>query len=162
MNLQSLTFTLETMLVTASEKKMTLDHWLELDARLQDRIVYIGTDSQQASGVTKFTTAIVSYEPGHGGTYAFIRYKSRRIEALRERLLAETWKSVELAMLVTQHIPSDTKIVVHLDVNESIRFKSGKYAGDLIALVTAQGFNAEIKPNAFAASTLADAMVKCY
>jgi len=162
MNLQSPTFTLETVLVTASDKRMALADWLDIYASQQPRVIYIGTDSQQAAGVTKFTTVIVSYEPRHGGTYAFIRFKTRRIDALRERLLAEAWKSVELALTVAPRIPKDTKIAVHLDVNESLRFKSGKYAGDLVALVTAQGFDAEIKPKAFAASTLADALVKHY
>ena len=161
MNLQSPEFALDTILVAASEKKLTLQEWLLRWACQPDRVIYVGTDSQQAAGVTKFTTAIVSHEPGHGGTYAFIRFKTRRIDSLRERLLAEAWKSVELAMLVAQNTP-ELKIVVHLDVNESIKYKSGKYAGDLIALVVGQGFKAEIKPNAFAASTLADSLVKRY
>ena len=161
MNINAPTFMLDTVVGAASGKKLSLRDWLAQWACDANRIVYVGTDSQQSAGVTKFTTAIVSYEPGKGGTYAFIRYKTRRIDSLRERLLTEAWKSVELALLVAQNTP-ELKIVVHLDVNESVKYKSGKYAGDLIALVVGQGFKAEIKPNAFAASTLADSLVKGY
>ena len=154
-------FALEMELVTAAGRRLTLREWLQLNTREPDRQLYVGTDSRQAVSQTKFTTAIVSYQPGHGGTYAYVRYKTRRIDSLRERLHAETWNSVELALLVAEHLP-DRRIIVHLDVNASIRYRSGLFAPDLVGLVTAQGFHAEIKPNSFTASSLADALVKCY
>jgi uncharacterized protein len=153
-----ITFTLNTGLLTASGFPLPLNDWLTRYATPERRL-YVGTDSQQALGVTRFTTAIAVHEPGHGGTYAYIRFEERRIESLRERLQAEAWRSLELALLVSQQLPGRS-IIVHLDVNSDLRHRSGLFAPGLIGMVRAQGFAAEIKPRAFTASSLADALVR--
>ena len=66
MNINAPTFMLDTVVGAASGKKLSLRDWLAQWACDANRIVYVGTDSQQSAGVTKFTTAIVSYEPGSG------------------------------------------------------------------------------------------------
>ena len=155
-----LEFTPETIVTTGSNKKVSLQEWMNQWTRDPNRVLYIGTDSQQHGDVTRFTSVIVSHEPGKGGVYAYIKYKTNRIQALRQRLLTEAWESVALAMLVAKTAHPDIRMVVHLDVNKSTRFKSGQYMRELVGMVTAQGFGVEVKPGAWAASRLADRIVK--
>ena len=155
------TFRLDTQITTGAGLKMPFAEWLHRFADIDNRQLFVGTDSQQATGVTKFTTCVVSYEQGHGGCFAYVRYKMPRIRALPERLKTEAWKSVEVALLVLEALPH-VPITVHIDVNPDCRFKSGILAPGLVGMVTAQGFKAEIKPKAFSASHLADQLVKCY
>ena len=154
-------FRLDKEIVTASGKKMSLLAWLRMYADIENREIYIGTDSQQAAGLTKFTTVVVSYEQHKGGTYAFLRYRHRKITSLRERLQMEAWNSIELALLVAAQLPNK-RIVIHLDVNADLKYKSAIFASGLVGMVSAQGFKAEIKPKAFCASHLADQLVKKY
>lgn len=153
-------FKLATQLVTPRGRRLTLRQWLQKFA-ITGRVIYVGTDSRQTGGATKFTTVIVSYEPGKGGTYASLNFQTRRITSLRERLQAEAWSSIELAMSVAQEIP-EHRVTIHLDVNSSTRYRSGAFASGLVGMVTAQGFEAEIKPRAFTATSLADSLVRCF
>jgi len=152
-------FRLSTQISTGSGLKMAFKDWLHRYADIDGRQLFVGTDSQQATGVTKFTTCVVSYEPGHGGCYAYVRYQTPRIRALPERLKTEAWRSIEVALLVLQELPH-APIVVHIDVNPDVKYKSGILAPGLVGMVTAQGLRAEIKPKAFSASHLADQLVK--
>jgi len=155
-----LEFTPETIVTTGSGAKVKLREWMEKWTRDPERVLYIGTDSQQSRNHTRFTSVIVSHEPGKGGVYCYVKYRSPRINSLRQRLLTEAWQSVALAMLVTDASHPKIKMMVHLDVNKSLKFKSGQYMRELVGMVTAQGFGVEVKPGAWAASRLADRIVK--
>jgi predicted RNase H-related nuclease YkuK (DUF458 family) len=81
-----------------------------------------------------------------------------RIVNLRERLLQETWKSVDLALKMTPIVPGE--LTVHVDANPDEKHMSSAYVKELVGLVVGCGFNALIKPNAWAASHAADHVVR--
>lgn len=117
---------------------------------------FIGTDSQIYKDKTIYTTVIVAYKMGHGGKIILHSDKTENPSSLRHRLLMEAMRSLEAAYFVNNHIPSQSKISVHLDVNQNLKWKSGRYKEELVGLVVAQGFSVATKPNAWASSSVAD------
>ena len=124
----------------------------------KDDFFFIGTDSQNYSKKqqTIFTTALIAYKFRHGGSIVIHRDRGRFIDALRQRLLMEAMYSLEVAWFLDSKIPKESIIGIHLDVNRNLKFKSAQYKDELVGLIVAQGYNALIKPDAWAASSVAD------
>lgn len=130
----------------------------EFITKHKDRHFFIGTDSQNYSKkpTTVFTTALIAYKLGKGGTIILYKEKVTRMEHLRQRLLMEVMRSVETAWFLDGLIPSSQIIGIHIDVNQSLKFKSGRYKDELVGFVAGQGFKALTKPDAWASSSVAD------
>ena len=120
--------------------------------------VHIGTDSMQTRRFTQFVTVVVILTPRKGGRVAYRREVVQRITSLRERLLKEVWKSVDLGLQFTSIVEGD--LTVHIDANPVVAFKSSAYVHELVGLVVGQGFKALIKPESWAASHAADHVVR--
>ena len=72
-------------------------------------------------------------------------------------------KEVELAIAVAQEIESsfpDRIINVHLDLNSKPEFPSYKVLSNAVSWVKSCGYNALVKPDAWASSSLADSFAK--
>lgn len=128
------------------------------EAAADGQAVHIGTDSLQTGRFTQFVTVVVILTPSKGGRVAHSREVVPRIASLRERLLKETWRSVDLGMQLTGIVPGE--LTVHIDANSVETHKSHQYVQELVGLVVGQGFNAVIKPDAWAASHAADHVVR--
>ena len=124
------------------------------------KVVYLGTDSQQDKQRTHFVTVIVIHNPGHGGRALYTVESVSRIHSLRERLLREVWMSVQLALEISPLIEEESKLEVHVDANPNTKFRSSKYVKELTSMVVSQGFEAVMKPDAWAAMHVADHLVK--
>ena len=122
------------------------------------RPVHIGTDSLQSGRFTQFVTVVVILNPGKGGRAAYVREIVPRIKSIRERLLLETWKSVELGLSLSPHIPGE--LSVHIDANPVAAHRSSAYVQELVGLVVGQGFRALIKPESWCATHAADHVVR--
>lgn len=127
---------------------------------VRDRIVHIGTDSQNAGRFTEFVTVVVVLDPGKGGRAFYCRERVSRIKSLRERLMKEVWMSVELGMELNPVIPETSDLTIHIDANPDVRFKSSNYVQEMVGLVVGQGFKSLVKPDAWCASHTADHVVK--
>lgn len=124
--------------------------------------IYVGTDSKvkKKDKIVSYATCIVLYRKGKGGRI-FVRKEKRSLtNSLRERLTNEVWKSLEISMELSKIIPSNCEIVIHIDVNKSQKHKSGSFHQELAALVSGQGFKFRLKPDAFAAQSVADKFCK--
>ena len=144
-----------------SKETTILDFMGEFDRNDKNTEFYIGTDSQNRSAKGKkfcvFTSVLVAYTRGHGGRAILATEKvDHKITDLRRRLMIEAWRSLEVGMYLNNHISPNQVLTIHLDVNDTIKYKSGEYKNELVGLVTAQSFNCEHKPNAWAASFAAD------
>jgi predicted RNase H-related nuclease YkuK (DUF458 family) len=128
------------------------------DAAARGQTVHVGTDSLQTGRFTQFVTVVVIHTPSKGGRAAYTREILPRIQSLRERLMQETWRSIELGMELTGAAPGGLEI--HLDVNPEKQHKSSQYVQELVGWVMGQGFKAVIKPDAWAASHAADHVVR--
>ena len=124
-------------------------------------IVHIGTDSQrQRNKQESFVTAIVVLNPGKGGRVFYLREKFRKFNSLREKLVREAWQSVQTALEIEPLLPKNCGITVHLDANPDTRFKSSGSVKELVGMVVGQGYQYEVKPNAWCASHVSEHIVK--
>lgn len=139
---------------------------LEAELRaVPDAEIILACDSQQVGQSTEYVTVVVVHRPTKGGRVFFCRERIARVRELRERLWKEVWRSTELAMELTatpdigEVFPINVT-AVHIDANRDPKHKSSKYVEELVGLVMGQGFEAVVKPDAFAASHAADHAVK--
>jgi predicted RNase H-related nuclease YkuK (DUF458 family) len=130
------------------------------DASRAGQAVHVGTDSLQTGRFTQFVTVVVVLTPMKGGRVAYRREIVPRITSLRERLLTEVWKSVDLGLQFTPIVPGE--LTVHIDANPVVAHKSSRYVQELVGLVVGQGFKALIKPESWAASHAADHVVRSH
>lgn len=82
--------------------------------------------------------------------------KERYAESLRQRLMNETWKSLETSFELQTLLPKNVEIIIHADVNKKKKWKSGQYMEELVGMVVGQGFKVAVKPDAWAAQHVAD------
>jgi len=143
---------------TLSETKILDIVTFVREAARMGQIVHIGTDSLQTGKYTQFVTVVAILTPGKGGRAAYSREVVPRIKSLRERLLREVWRSVELGMKLSPLVPGELN--VHLDINPSEKYMSNKYVQELTGLVVSQGFKVLIKPDSWCASHAADRVVR--
>lgn len=122
--------------------------------------VCIGTDSQVRGTETEFATVIVFLREGHGGFMLIHNEKTRQSYSIRERMLVEVAKSIEIAYelcdLFTEY---DVDMEVHADINTNPLFKSNEALREAMGYILGMGFAFKAKPDAFASSCCADKMV---
>jgi predicted RNase H-related nuclease YkuK (DUF458 family) len=142
---------------TLSGKETTLKEFLA-EYNQEGWNLYIGTDSQTKGRRTKFCTVLVAWKEGSGAygiQHDSVEYNIRN---LRDQLIQETWLSVDLAQKISPMVDQD--ITIHMDVNSSEKFKSGKHKNELIGFVKGLGFDYAIKPFSWVASSIADKKVR--
>lgn len=127
-------------------------------ASTSGQAVHIGTDSLQTGKYTQYVTVVAVLTPHHGGRAAYTREIVPRITSLRERLLKEVWKSVELGLALTGKVRGE--LTVHVDANPSEKHMSSRYVQELVGLVVGQGFKVLIKPDSWCATSAADHVVR--
>ncbi len=117
----------------------------------------VGTDSL-VSDHTCFVTAIVIHRVGQGGRYFYRKQYSRKLESLRQRILYETSLSLEVASRLSaalaQNGHATLPIEIHVDVGDRGDTKS--VIREVVGMVTGSGYAAKTKPEAYAASKVAD------
>lgn len=142
--------------------------------------IIIGTDSQNFADHrpdTKIVTAVCFLCEGHGGIYF---YSTEHISALRDirtKLHTETQKSLEAAdrllEILTDHEAYDelymnSRFMLHIDAgyedneyrNPSTHSGTEALIPELVAWVNAMGFSVAVKPDAAAASGVANRISK--
>lgn len=129
--------------------------------------IIVGTDSQLVSGKTVVVVAvcILSDMKGFQRTFYYGKERIDRFKDLYSRISYETQKSIETANALrdyTKPTYNSLNISIHLDVSsDSSRAKTSKYSNGLINLVKAYDYpNVEVKPNSWAASSVADKYTK--
>ena len=122
--------------------------------------VCIGSDSQVRGKVTEFATVIVFLREKKGGFMFISNYKTEQQMGLRERMISEVARSVEIAyelcdLLDKYHVALE----VHADINTDPHFKSNVALREAMGYILGMGFVFKAKPDAFASSSCADKMV---
>ncbi|NII23665.1 hypothetical protein HB364_01140 [Pseudoflavitalea sp. X16] len=122
--------------------------------------VCIGTDSQVKGSETEFATVIVFLREGHGGFMFIHNEKTKQQYSIKERMLVEVGKSIEIAYdlchLFTQY---DVDMEVHADINTNPHFKSNDALKEAMGYILGMGFAFKAKPEAFASSSCANKVV---
>ena len=122
--------------------------------------VCIGTDSQVKGNDTEFATVIVFLREGHGGFMFIHNEKTRVTYSIKERMLVEVAKSIEIAYeLCDLFTLYDVDMEVHADINTNPHFKSNEALREAMGYILGMGFAFKAKPEAFASSSCANKMV---
>jgi uncharacterized protein len=122
--------------------------------------VCIGTDSQVKGRETEFATVIVFLREGHGG-FMFIHNDKTRLQyTIKERMLMEVAKSIEIAYeLCNLFTAYNVDMEVHADINTNPSFKSNDALREAMGYILGMGFAFKAKPEAFASSSCANKVV---
>jgi predicted RNase H-related nuclease YkuK (DUF458 family) len=122
--------------------------------------VCIGTDSQVKGSETEFATVIVFLREGHGGFMFIHNEKTLHQYSIKERMLVEVAKSIEIAYeLCNLFTLYDVDMEVHADINTNPAFKSNDALKEAMGYILGMGFAFKAKPEAFASSSCANKMV---
>ncbi|HEY1021272.1 MAG TPA: ribonuclease H-like YkuK family protein [Flavisolibacter sp.] len=122
--------------------------------------VCIGTDSQVKGSETEFATVIVFLREGHGGFMFIHNEKTFQQYSIKERMLVEVAKSIEIAYeLCNLFTLYDVDMEVHADINTNPAFKSNDALKEAMGYILGMGFAFKAKPEAFASSSCANKMV---
>lgn len=122
--------------------------------------VCIGTDSQVKGSTTEFATVIVFLREKRGGFMYISNYKSEKKMSLKERMIHEVGKSVEIAYHICDLLDKyKVELEVHADINTDPHFKSNTALKEAMGYILGMGFVFKAKPNAFASSSCADKVV---
>jgi hypothetical protein len=122
--------------------------------------VCIGTDSQIKGAETEYATVIVFLREGKGG-FMFIHNEKSRIKyGVKERMLMEVAKSIDIAyQLCDLFTKYDIDMEVHADINTNPQFKSNEALREATGYILGMGFAFKAKPEAFASSSCANKIV---
>ena len=120
--------------------------------------IYIGTDSfiDNKSKKVCYATVVVLHKENKGGRVFISKKHDRLANSLKERLHYETWQTLTIAYKLSERFKDKAEIIIHIDVNKSRKHKSGDYVQELVGLITGQGFKCFVKPDSWAAQTVAD------
>lgn len=132
-------------------QEMSLGHRLK---------VCIGSDSQVRGGVVEFATVIVFLREKKGGFMFIQNARQTKRMSLRERMILEVSKSVEVAYALCDLLDRyDIGLEVHADINTDPHFQSNTALKEAMGYILGMGFVFKAKPDAFASSSCADKVV---
>ena len=134
--------------------KRTIEEQLSYNHKLK---VCIGTDSSVKLDTIEFATVIVFLRHNNGGFMFVNNEKTKKNLQLKERMMLEVSKSIEIAYeLCELFIAYDIEMEVHADINTNPQFKSNDALRDAMGYITGMGFSFKAKPDAFASTYCAD------
>lgn len=123
--------------------------------------VCIGTDSQVKGKETEFATVIVFIRKGKGGFMYICNEVSRQKMSIKQRMLIEVGKSIEVAFaLCNLFTLYGVDLEVHADINTNPNFKSNDALKEAMGYIKGMGFEFRAKPHAFASSSCANKVVQ--
>lgn len=122
--------------------------------------VCIGSDSQVRSGIIEFATVIVFLREKKGGFMFINNSRETKPMGLRERMIAEVAKSIEIAYALCDLLDEyNVELEVHADINTDPHFQSNVALKEAMGYIIGMGFAFKAKPEAFASSSCADKVV---
>lgn len=132
--------------------------------------VCIGTDSQVKGKITEFATVIVFIRKGKGGFMYIHNEISRQKMSIKQRMLMEVNKSIEVAYALCNIFSRySVDMEVHADINTNPNFKSNDALKEAMGYIVGmarpddpvgRGFAFKAKPEAFASSSCANKVVQ--
>lgn len=123
--------------------------------------VCIGTDSQVKGKESEFATVIVFIRKGKGGFMYIHNEISKQRMTIKERMLMEVHKSIEVAYeLCNIFSRYSVDMEVHVDINTNPNFKSNNALKEAMGYIVGMGFAFRAKPEAFASSNCANKVVQ--
>lgn len=133
----------------------------------QEYNLYIGTDSMSRYD-TKMVMVIALHHVGHGGIFFYDIIHVRRMYSIKQKLMKETELSISLADQLKKAFEklydetgfdyTSLHMKIHVDAGED--GKSSQVISEISNYITAYGYEFTIKPDSYAASTIANKISK--
>lgn len=151
--------------MTLSQVAREISDFINEDSNHSYQLV-VGTDSSAVEDAD-FITVIIVYRQGRGGRYFWKRTKGdRKYQALRDRIYKEVTLSVGTAKNVLAELHELLEVgyqlhydfQIHIDVGEN--GPTRQMIKEVVGIVQGNGFKAKIKPDSYAASSIADKHVR--
>lgn len=128
----------------------------------------IGTDSQNFD-YTKVVVVIALHHVGKGGLFFYEIKRVKRISDIRQKLFYETNLSLECAGELMEALEKEAEkrgldykkrfnFSIHVDAGEN--GPTQKLIPELVGWIKACGYQVAVKPESYAASTIADTLSK--
>ena len=122
----------------------------------------IGSDSMPAhSHTAEFVSAVVVHRHRSGGIYFWTKKSIGQIRTLRQRIFEEALLSLRLAEQLIEAFKarqlSDFNLTIHVDIGPNGETKQMMH--EIVGMIRGNGFEAKIKPHAYAANKVADRYV---
>lgn len=122
--------------------------------------VCIGSDSQVYGKTIEFGTVIVFLREGRGGFMLIANELSTQRMSLKERLLYEVSRSIEIAYALCNLLDEyGVDLEVHADINTNPNFQSNTALQEAMGYILSMGFVFRAKPDSFASSSCANKVV---
>jgi predicted RNase H-related nuclease YkuK (DUF458 family) len=122
--------------------------------------VCIGSDSQVRGGTVEYATVIVFLREKKGGFMFISNAKVERKLTLRERMISEVARSIDVAYGLCDLLDKyQVELEVHADINTDPHFQSNVALKEAMGYILGMGFVFKAKPDAFASSSCADKVV---
>ena len=129
--------------------------------------ITVGTDSQNFDK-TKIVSVIAANKEGHGGIFFYEVSMIPRICDVARKLNEETSRSLSVIMGLTEKLEGnafrelreDMVLSVHIDAGWSEKGKTKELIPGLVGWVRACGYDCKVKPDSYAASSIADRISK--
>lgn len=122
--------------------------------------VCIGSDSLVRGDYIEFATVIVFLREHRGGFMYISNDRIKQSMSLKERMIAEVAKSVEIAYELCDLLDKyNVDLEIHADINTNPGFKSNVALREAMGYILGMGFVFKAKPDAFASSYCADKMI---
>lgn len=118
--------------------------------------LFVGTDSQ-VYDKTNMALIIAIHNIGKGGIFFLHKERLERFHDLRSRMYHEVMESIEAGKRLTEFLFNEGlnfHITIHLDIGENGKTKD--LIREITGMVSSYGFDYKIKPDAVAASSIAD------
>lgn len=123
--------------------------------------VYVGTDSKRKGDWISYVTVIVIHLDGNRGGIVFKDIEKEKAyqpskEGVKFRLMTEVYKAAAAGASVKEWV-GNRKFEVHLDINpDSTHYSNVAYTEAKGVIIGYLGIEPKFKPEAFAASSVAD------
>lgn len=122
--------------------------------------ICIGSDSQVRGGTVEFATVIVFLREQKGGFMFINNSKMEKKMSLKERMIHEVAKSIEIAYALCDLLDKyDIGLEVHADINTDPSFQSNTALKEAMGYILSMGFVFKAKPDAFASTSCADKVI---
>jgi predicted RNase H-related nuclease YkuK (DUF458 family) len=158
--------------IAFSEVIYSLVDYMEEDPKKKYHLI-IGTDSRtnghnNTSHKIDLVTAIVIHRLGKGGRYFWRKETKESVHTLRQKIYEETNSSLAIAQQLLNTLnkylisargnpipkPPKYELEIHVDIGQA--GPTREMIKEIVGMVQGYGFNAKTKPEAYAASKVAD------
>lgn len=124
-----------------------------------EHTIVIGSDSQPTlkGDICVTVICILSEDPNNDRHFYYHRTLKPKSKSLYDRMLNETMTTVMLAHSLREDISCDLNLELHFDLASTKNGGTFKFTNSLTSIAKGFAFeNIEIKPNSWAASSIAD------